>query len=407
MSMECFHAQFSMKGGNIVDVLQEIEQNFDYTVATRRHLHAHPELSMAEFETAKFIRTELSKWGIPFTEVGTGTVAVIKGTKETPVVALRCDIDALPIKEVKDLPFKSQNEGVMHACGHDSHMAMLLTATKILSEHKAELPCTVKVVFQPAEETMKGALTILDSGLIDDIDTICGMHILPFLDAGKISVVAGPRYTSAGFMKIKIIGKAGHGAMPQYAVDPIFVGSKVVDALQSIVSRETNPMDTAVVSVCTFHSGTLANIFAETAELTGTVRTFNNELRSELPKMIERVIKNTCAAYRATYEFDYYTDIPATVNDSKASAVADKAVRALWGDKMFQDFPGTPGGEDFAYYQEKFPGIYAFVGCKNEAKDCIYSLHHDHFDLDEDAMKTGAAFYVQYVLEAARDFAKK
>ena len=330
-------------------------------------------------------------------------VAIIRGDREKPVIGLRCDIDALPIREVKDLPYKSENPGVMHACGHDSHITMLLTAAKVLCEHRDELHCTVKLFFQPAEEAMSGALKVLESGLADDLDTVAGMHIFPYLPAGTISVEAGPRYTSAGFMKIKIIGKSGHGAMPQFLVDPIYVGCKVVDGLQSLVSREVNPNDTVVVSICTFHSGSLPNIFDQTAELTGTVRTFNPELAKELPAMIERVIKNTCAAYRADYEFDYYLNIPATVNDARCSALAEKSVRKLLGEKGLVKYPKAPGGEDFAYFLERTPGVYAFVGCRNEEKDCVYSLHHDHFDLDEEGMLCGAAFYVQYLLDAQEE----
>ncbi len=390
-----------------MNVVEEIQKNREYAVNIRRHFHRHPELSWEEHETAKKIREELTKMGIPYVEIaGTGTVATLKGKSDKPVIGLRCDIDALPITEVKDLEYKSQNPGVMHACGHDSHITMLLTAAKILSEHKDELNCTVKFIFQPAEEVMEGAEKILNSGAVDDLDTVAGMHIFPFLDAGTISVDAGPRYTSAAFMKIKIIGKSGHGAMPQFVVDPIYVGAKVVDALQSIASRETNPIDTVVVSVCTFHSGTLSNIFAQTAELSGTVRTFNPKLRNELPVMIERIIKNTCEAYRATYEFEYNPGVPPTINDPEYSVIAEESVRKILGEKGIAHYAGTPGGEDFSYFLEKYPGIYAFVGCGNESKDCCYSLHHERFDLDEDGMLNGAAFYVQYLLDVQEKYNK-
>ena len=388
------------------NVMEEVLRQKDYTISMRRMFHSHPELSLKEFETARRIREELTKMQIPYEEAGaTGTVATITGRKASPVIGLRCDIDALPVTEVKDLPFKSQNPGVMHACGHDGHMSMLLTAAKVLSEHKDELDCTVKLIFQPAEEQMKGALEVLGSGKVGHLDTVAGMHIFPYLPSGTISVDPGPRYTSAAFMNIKVIGKSGHGAMPQYSVDPIYVASKVIDALQSLVSRETNPMDTVVVSICTFHAGTLANVIAESAELSGTVRTFNPELQKQLPGMIERVIKHTCEAYRATYEFDYYTDIPATINNPRCSELAEKSVKAILGDKGVIHYEGTPGGEDFAYFLEKYPGVYAFVGCRNEEKDCIYPLHHERFDLDEDALPNGAAFYVQYVLDAQKEFA--
>lgn len=387
-----------------MDVLSEVQKIKEYGISLRRHFHQHPELSWQEFETAKRIRQELTELQIPWAEVaGTGTIATIQGDREKPVIGLRCDIDALPIREIKDLPYKSQNEGVMHACGHDAHITMLLMATRVLAEHRDELHCTVKLIFQPAEEAMNGALKVLETGLADGLDTVAGMHIFPFLPAGTISVEEGPRYTSAGFMKIRIIGKSGHGAMPQFLVDPIYVGCKVVDALQSLASRECNPNDTLVVSICTFHSGSLPNIFDQTAELTGTVRTFNPQLAKELPGMIERIIKNTCAAYRADYEFDYYVNIPATVNDARCSALAENSVRKLLGDEALVKYTKTPGGEDFAYFLDRTPGVYAFVGCRNEEKDCVYSLHHERFDLDEDALVCGAGFYVQYLLDAQNE----
>ncbi len=391
-----------------MNVMEEVLKQKEYTISMRRMFHRHPELSMKETETAARIRAELDKMGIPYETVGeTGTIGTLKGKKAHPVIGLRCDIDALPITEVKDLEFKSENKGVMHACGHDGHISMLLTAAKVLSEHRDELQCTVKFIFQPAEEQMGGAIQILNSGKLGELDTVAGMHIFPYLKTGTISVDPGPRYTSAGFMNIKIIGHSGHGAMPQYSVDPIYVGAKVIDALQSLVSRETNPMDTVVISICTFHAGTLANIIAETAEMSGTVRTFNPELQKKLPGMIERVIKSTCEAYRASYELDYYTDIPATINDKYCSEIAEKSVKKILGEKGVIHYEGTPGGEDFSYFLEKFPGIYAFIGCRNEEKDCCYPLHHERFDLDEDALPNGAAFYVQYLLDAQEKFAKE
>ena len=388
-----------------MDVMKEVQKYKDYAVQMRRTFHAHPELSWKEYETAERIRFELRAMNIPYEEVlETGTVATIKGKKEHPVIGLRCDIDALPITEVKDLPFRSQNPGVMHACGHDGHISMLLTAAKVLAEHRDELQCTVKLIFQPAEEFTNGALKMLETGKIGKLDTVAGMHIFPFLNTGEISVDPGPRYTSAAFMNIKIKGKSGHGAMPHHAVDPIYVASKVVDALQSIVSRETDPMKTTVVSICTFHCGTLANVIAESADLSGTARTFDPEIRKALPGMIERIIKHTCETYRADYEFDYYTDIPATINDPRCSEIAAESVKKILREKGLVKYPGTPGGEDFSYFLERFPGVYAFIGCRNEAKDCCYSLHHERFDLDEDALLNGAAFYVQYLLDAQDKF---
>ena len=371
----------------------------EYIVELRRHFHKYPELSWKEFNTAKKIREELTKLNIDYIEVAeTATIATLKGTKDEPVIALRCDIDALPIKEVRDLDFKSENDGMMHACGHDAHIAMLLGAAKVLSENRDKINCTIKFIFQPAEECFQGAKKIIESKTIDDVDSFIGMHIFPYIDCGKISVDAGPRFTSADFIKIKIIGKSGHGAMPQFAVDPVYIGSQVVNALQSIVSREINPADTVVISICTFHSGTLPNIFEETAELSGTVRTFNADVRKQLPEKIERIIKSITEAHRATYELEYIHGVPPTINDERCSEIAKKSVINTLGEEGLEIYAGMPGGEDFAFYLENKPGIYAFVGCRNEKNDQNYSLHHQRFDLDEQAMLNGAMLYVEYVM---------
>ncbi|MCI6151682.1 M20 metallopeptidase family protein [Fusobacterium perfoetens] len=383
-----------------MNTLESIKKDKDYIISLRREFHKYPELSWQEFETSKKIKKELEKLNIPFLEVAiTGVIGIIKGKKEKPVIGLRCDIDALPIEEIKNLDFKSQNKGVMHACGHDGHISMLLGAAKFLSENRDKLDCTVKLIFQPAEENFQGAKKVLESGYLDDVDTFVGMHIFPYLPTGTISVEEGPRYTSADFIKIKVIGKSGHGAMPQFAIDPIYIGSQVVNGLQSIVSRECNPNETCVISICTFHSGTLPNIFEESAELSGTVRTFSPELRKELPEKIERVIDNITRSFRGTYEFEYIHGPAATINDKKYSKIAIETVKTILGEKGLTTYTKTPGGEDFALMLEKKPGIYAFVGCRNEENDQCYSLHHQCFDLDEESLIYGAAFYSQYVLD--------
>lgn len=380
------------------NILSKLDK--EYIISLRRKFHSYPELSWQEFETSKMIKEELQKLDIPYIGVATtGVIGVITGKSNTPIIGLRCDIDALPIQEIRELEFKSKNEGVMHACGHDGHIAMLLGAAKFLKENCDKLNCTVKLIFQPAEENFQGAREILNTGLLDDVDTFVGMHIFPYLPTGTISTEEGPRYTSADFIKIKIIGKSGHGAMPQFAIDPIYIGSQVVNALQSIVSRECNPNETCVVSICTFHSGTLPNIFEESAELSGTVRTFSPELRKELPEKIERIIKNITQSFRATYEFEYIHGPAATINDKKFSQIASETVKKILGEEGLTTYTKTPGGEDFALMLEKKPGVYAFVGCRNEKNDQCYSLHHQLFDIDEESLIYGSAFYSQYVLD--------
>jgi len=383
-----------------MEIMKEILKNKEYLFQMRRYFHQYPELSLEEFSTAQKIRSELTGFHLPFIKVAnTGTIATVKGKKAFPVIGIRCDMDALPVQEMNETAYVSKHKGLMHACGHDSHMAMVLTLAKILSEHRDDLDCTVKLIFQPGEEGFGGAQLVLDSGELDDIDTIIGSHICPFIDEGKISVDPGPRCASVDYMKIIIKGKSGHGGMPQYVVDPIYVGSQVVNALQSIVSREISPLETVVISLCTFHSGSLRNVFAQDAELTGTIRTFNNDIQAKLPALIERIIKHTCEAFRASYSFEYIKGDPATINNPRFSAIAAKSVEKVLSPQALETLAPLSISEDFSNMLQKIPGIYAFIGCRNEEKGCTYSLHHEKFNLYEDSMISGCAFLLQYLLD--------
>ncbi|WP_029488336.1 M20 metallopeptidase family protein [Candidatus Epulonipiscium viviparus] len=374
-----------------------IDANKNYIINLRRHFHKYPELSNQEFKTSLKIQDELHKLNIPFQIVSpNGIVATLKGG--SAVIALRADIDALPIQESTNLEFKSVHDGCSHACGHDSHIAMLLGAAKVLSENRELLTCTVKFIFQPAEETIDGATQIIESGLIDDVDCFVGLHIFPYMDTGKISVDPGPRYAAADWLKIKVIGKSGHGALPHFTVDPIYVGSQIVTGLQSIVSRECDPLEPVVISICSFQAGTAAgNVISQSAKLSGTVRTFNPQLRSDLPAIIGRVATGIAAAHKATCEVDYIFGIPATISDPHCSELGKIAVTNILGASGLQSHPPMTGGEDFSQYLQTKPGLYAFIGSRNTATHHDYSLHHECFDFDENAMLNGAAFYVEYV----------
>ncbi|NLY47366.1 MAG: amidohydrolase, partial [Tissierella sp.] len=285
-----------------MNAFKEAKRIEEYVIEMRRYFHKHPEISWKEVNTSNKICEELDKMNIPYTrECETGVIGVIEGKKKNPVIGIRADIDALPMKEDTDLEFKSVNEGVAHSCGHDSHTAMLLGAAKILSENKDQLDCTVKLVFQPAEEF------IMDSGakhmiLIDemkDIDNIVAAHIWSNIDSGTISVDVGPRMSSADTFKIEIKGKGGHGAMPADAIDPIVTAGAVISNLQTLVSRELPPTEPCVISVCSFNSGSAPNIIPDMAVLQGTTRSFNNEIRESYPEKMERIIKSTCETFRA------------------------------------------------------------------------------------------------------------
>ncbi len=382
---------------NIKDLAKKHE---DYAVEIRRHFHMNPEPSMGEYETQKRVMEELDKMGIDnYKAAGTGVVGIIKGTKENKVVALRADMDALELQEENDVPYKSKNEGFMHGCGHDGHTAGLLTAGKILNELKDEFEGTVKLIFQPGEETGKGALALIDEGVLDDVDAIFGIHLWNELESGKISVEAGPRMASAGIFKIYVTGKGGHGSMPNQGVDAGLVGAAILMNLQTVVSREISPLDPAVLSIGIFNSGTRFNIIPSEAYLEGTTRCFSIEVNDEFEEQIERIVQNTAKAYRAEVKLDYQQLVLPTINDEQLAEYANKVAVELVGEEGNVLFEKTTGGEDFSFYSKYAKTEFAFVGTKNEDKVKYYPHHHSHFDIDETALTTAAGLYAGFAIE--------
>lgn len=384
-----------------MNIRELVKKNSDYVIEMRRDFHMHPELAFEEFRTSKIVKEELDKLSIPYIEAGgTGVVATIKGKNPGKTIALRADMDALPVQEENDVEYKSVNDGKMHACGHDGHTAMLLGAARVFNEIKDEINGTIKLIFQPAEEIAAGAKAMLkDSNFMDNVDGSFAIHLWSVLDIGTVSVEQGPRMAGADKFVITIKGKAGHGSMPQQAIDPIVVGSAIVMNLQSIVSRETSPLDSVVVSTCSFKAGTGWNIIPNTAVLEGTVRSFDPEIRNQLPNMMERIIKNTAATYRAEAELEFTLGAPPVINDKNASELAGKSVEKILGKGAVGEMIKTTGGEDFACFLEKAPGLLAFVGMRNEAKESHYAHHNERFNMDEDALETGTNLYVQYALD--------
>lgn len=380
-----------------------IDEVRPYVVEMRRHFHAHPEKSWDEYNTAERIEKELEEMGIPFKRVcKTGVIGTIEGKNSSrKSLGIRADIDALEVGEETGLCFQSQNSGIMHACGHDAHTAMLLGTAKILKSMEDDLRCTVKLIFQPAEEYIKdsGAKYMKDIDEVKELDHIITMHIWSDLEAGTASIVEGPRMASADTFDIYINGKGGHGAMPSSTVDPIIIASEFVSKLQTIVSREVNPIDTAVISICSFQSGNSANIIPDTAHLQGTARTFNNKLREEFPERIERVLKGTCEAMRADYRLDYHMGTPATINDSFSAEIGRKVAKEVFGEAGLVDYSPQMGGEDFAKYLVQTPGSLMFLGGGNVKEDKKYPHHNSRFDIDEKALPLGVEYFVRFVLE--------
>lgn len=324
-------------------------------VAIRRHFHQHPELSMEEVNTANYIVEQLQQLGIDVErKVKTGVVGTLKGKKDGPVVALRADIDALPIKEETGLSFASVNDGIMHACGHDAHTTCLLGAAKILSQIQDEIPGTVKFVFQPGEEQAIGAKLLIEEGVLEGVDAIFGMHVDWTAPAGTVSVDPGPRMASADMFTIHVEGKGGHGSAPHQGVDAAVVAAAIMMNLQTIVSREIDPLESAVISIGKLVSGDRFNILPARAYMEGTCRCFNPAVRENIPDSISRVIENTAATFRATAKLHYQFGCPSTINDEALTALAQNSIKRLYGDEALTTKPPEMGSEDFAFYAEKY-----------------------------------------------------
>lgn len=383
-----------------MNVKEEIKNYKDYIVSMRRDFHKYPEKSGEEIRTSKRIKEELEGMGIPYKSVAnTGVIGTIKGKNSGKTIALRADMDAISVFEESDVDYKSKDDGMMHACGHDGHMAMLLGAAKLLNDNKDKINGTVNLLFQPAEEIAKGAKAMIEDGALEDVDGVFGIHLWGDLDYGKVSVEEGPVMASADIFKITIKGKGGHGSLPHQGIDAAVVACAIVMNLQTIVSRETSPIEPVVISIGSIKSGTRFNVIASDAILEGTARCFNPPLREEIPKMIERIIKHTAEAYRAEASLEYTFGMPTSINNEECSKLAKNSIKKIIGKDGIGYMPKLTIGEDMAEYLNRVPGVIALVGSKNECKGCIYPNHHGKFDIDEDSLEIGAALHVQYALD--------
>lgn len=390
-------------------LLQEIDELLPGVIADRRWLHEHPELGFEEVQTAAFIQQRLESLGVEDIRTGiakTGITALIRGTGDGPgkdkVLLLRADIDALPILEENSTEYISQNPGTMHACGHDAHTAILLGVTRLLLERRDQFAGTVKVLFQPAEERFPGgAKLMVAEGVLEDphVDAVFGLHMANDTEVGSIKIAGGPVMASPDSFEIVIQGKGGHAARPQAAIDPVVIGAQIVTALQTLVSRETDPMDNAVVSTTIFQAGEAFNVIPDTARLGGTVRTFKPETRERMARRIPELAQGIGEAMGATVEATFTYGYPATVNDpAEAERIRRVAVGVLGEEKVLEMTP-VMGGEDFSYFLNERPGAYFFVGSKNEAKGLVWGHHHPKFDIDEESMGVGMAVTVEVVLD--------
>mgnify|MGYP001003478474 CR=1 FL=1 len=321
-------------------------------------------------------------------------------------MALRADMDALSIPQQNDVPYKSTSPGKMHACGHDGHTAILMGVAKLLSEVKDEIPGTVKFFFQPAEEGPGGALPMVEAGVMENptVDAVMGLHVGVNLPTGQVGLKAGPSSAGTDSITITLEGKGGHGAHPHGSIDTIVAAGHLIVAMQTIASREIDPLGSVVVTLGTVNGGYRNNVIAHTVELTGTVRTLDPVVRDSMPERIERIIKGVCETFRCKYEFDYHKGYPSVVNDPAMADLAEAAAQRLLGpENVVRTANPSMGGEDFAYFAEKAPGIFLRLGAGSEEKDCIYPGHHPFFNFDEDAIPVGMAV----LAEATLDFLKQ
>ncbi|EPY9331076.1 M20 family metallopeptidase [Listeria monocytogenes] len=386
-------------------LMNMLQERKDEITQIRRHLHEHPELSFHEAETAKFIQDFYKGKDVEVaTEVGNGhaVVVTIKGGKPGKTIALRADFDALPIEEQTDLPFKSKNPGVMHACGHDGHTAYLLVLADCLIQLKENIPGTIKIVHQHAEETPPGgAKSVVESGILDDVDQIFGIHVFPFGESGQVYYHSGYAMAGRTYFKLKIQGVGGHGSSPHMANDAIVAGAYFVTAIQTVVSRRLNPFDTGVITIGSFDGKGSFNVIKDAVELEGDVRYMNTENRDKMDAEIHRIVAGIEAMFGVTVELTYTNDYPPLYNDP---AVTEQVVASLQkgvGEYLtgISEYDMLSGSEDFAYYLQKIPGVFFYIGAKPKNTSNAYFNHHPKFDIDEDALLVAAKSVADVVLD--------
>jgi amidohydrolase len=378
-----------MSGGALAGRAALADHLAERLVAIRRELHRHPELSHEEFGTTARIRGWLEEAGIRIAdryELRTGVIAEVGGLRDGPVVALRADIDALPIREETGLPFASEIPGRMHACGHDFHTAAIIGAALLLKEREATLSGTVRLIFQPAEEKAAGARQVIAAGAIDGVSAVFGLHNKPDLPVGVFGIKDGPIMAAADGFRVELEGRASHAAVPEAGIDPVVAAAHIVTALQTIVSRNVGPRQSAVISVTKLSGGAAWNIIPDRAAFEGTIRTFDRAVRGRVLERFEQVVRGCAAAFGVRPDIRWIAGPPPVLNDARLAKLAEDTAAGL-GLKAVVPVP-SPAGEDFAFYQERVPGLFVFAGTNGPRE-----WHHPKFDVDERALAPTAAFF--------------
>ncbi len=388
----------------------DIDELVPDIIAMRRDLHEHPELAFEEVRTSGIVAQRLRTMGLEVqTGVAkTGVVGLLRGGISKPgakTIAIRADMDALPIQEMNDINYRSTIDGKMHACGHDGHTSILLAVADLLNKRREELTGNVKFVFQPAEESIGGAEPMIKEGAMQDVDGIIGLHLISDYPLGRVGVRAGAVFASADKFILTVKGKGGHAAMPETTVDPIVISAYIVTALQTLISRETSPLSPAVITVGKIQAGTAFNIIPESAEMHGTIRAFSAEHRSKLMRRLGEIAQGIATAMGGSCEVEVIGGCPPCVNDPKMTEIVRDAATAAVEEKEVDasEEVMTTGSDDMACFLEAVPGCYFIVGAKNEEKGANYPHHHPRFNIDEDALPIG----VEVLTRTAMDFLKK
>ncbi|WP_407283712.1 amidohydrolase [Raoultella planticola] len=373
----------------------------------RRHIHAHPDLSFQEKPTADYIARELTSFaGLEISRpLDNSVIAVLRGPHPGPTWALRADIDALPLQEESGESFCSTVPGVMHACGHDAHTAMLMGAAKVLCQRRDNLHGSIKFIFQPAEEVPPGgARELVELGVVNDVEHIFGLHVFPTSPVGTLTLKEGVYVASSDNFDITIRGKGGHGSMPQHCIDPVTIGAEMVGALQQIVARNIDPGTAPVLTIATFQAGDSYNVIPDSARLAGTLRTHNQQVREAVPQLMSRIIDGIAAAHGASCDIRWQQGYAVGHNHDSTNAIARAAIERHFpaGTLKLED-RALFGSEDFSSYQEKVPGTFLFIGCGNKEKGAVWNVHNPHFRIDEDALAIGIKTHIALVSPLLND----
>lgn len=384
-----------------LEVKEIIGNHYDWIVDLRRYFHTYPEVSGQEYNTQAKIIAELKRLGLePRAAGGTGVIAEIHGAKLGKTIAIRADIDALNLQDENEKSYRSVNNGACHACGHDGHAAMLLGVAKVLAEMSSQITGSIRLIFEPCEEAFPGgAERLIKEGVLESVDAIIGVHLWQPLEVGTVGISYGPMMASPDEFTITIQGRGGHGSMPHQALDSLLAGAQLVVGLNTIISRNIDPMDNSALSIGVFKAGDMPNIIPDRALIRGTVRTFDQNVRLSIFERIDQITEGICKAAGVSYEINKIFGFPPVINNPQLARVAAISAEETVTSQNVLEIKPVMAGEDFSLYQEKVPGVFIFIGAGNPAKGICYPHHHPKFDIDEKALANGVEVMVRTTLK--------